>query len=102
CAFDIGAGTCMAAVEKQHAGPDVHRLLVAPREVVIESREEELLDTRIAIADGTWVDSVAFVGACGIGHQIRETLWRPGKGHGPDYSAVPARRTQCGATGRVW
>ena len=71
-AFDVGTGPGMSTVEEQHARPDVHRLLVAPREIVIESREEELLDTRIAIADGTWVEAVAVVGACGIGHQVRE------------------------------
>ena len=52
-ALDVGAGPGMPAVEEQHAGPDVHGLLVAPGEVVIESREQELLDTRIVIANGT-------------------------------------------------
>ena len=69
----------MSTVEEQHAGPDVHRLLVAPGEVVIESREKELLDTRVAIANGMWVEAVVLVGACGIGHQIRETARRPGQ-----------------------
>ena len=69
--FDVGTCPGMSTVEEEHAGPDVHRLLVAPGEVVIESREEELLDTRIAIANGMRVQAVVVVGAGGIGHQIR-------------------------------
>ena len=91
CAFDVGAGPRMATVEKQHAGPDVHRLFVAPGEVVIESREQELLDTRIAIANGTWVERRRFRRCVRDRTSVQGTTLAPGKGHGPDYSAVPER-----------
>ena len=45
--LDIGARTRVATVEKEDACPEVNRLLVAPREVLIEPGEQELLHARI-------------------------------------------------------
>ena len=40
----------MAAVEEEDTRPDVNRLLVVAGKIVVESREEELLDEGRAIA----------------------------------------------------
>ena len=40
----------MAAIEEQHARPDVDRELVLAGEVVIEPGEQQLFDSRVAIA----------------------------------------------------
>ena len=47
--FDVGAGTRMAAIEKQRPRPDVDRLVVVGRKVVIQAGEEQLLDFCVAI-----------------------------------------------------
>ena len=48
-AFDIGAGTRVAAIEKQRPRPDIDGRLVLRGEIVIEADEEQLLDLRITI-----------------------------------------------------
>ena len=49
-AFDVGARPCMAAVDEQHARPDVDREFVLFGEIVIEPREQELFDARVSVA----------------------------------------------------
>ena len=80
--LDVRPRPGVPAIEEEHAGPDVYRLLVAPGEVVIESREEELLDTRIAIANGRQFQTVVVVSASGIGHQIVWTQGASARGTG--------------------
>ena len=48
--FDVGARPGMAAIDEQHPRPDVDRELVLFGEIVIEPGDEELFDTRVAIA----------------------------------------------------
>ena len=51
-ALDVRARAGMVPVEKQRTRPDVDRLLILRREIVIEADEEELLDLRVAIDGG--------------------------------------------------
>jgi hypothetical protein len=59
-ALDVRAGTVVIALEKHHARPDVDRVLVFSREVMIETGDEQLFDAR---------------GAIGI---VRGGIWRAG------------------------
>ena len=45
-ALDVGAGPRMAAVEEQDARPDADCELVLSAEIMVESGEEKLLDSR--------------------------------------------------------
>ena len=59
--LDVGAGAAMPALQKRHARPDGDRLFVLSGEIMIESREEQLLDTRLSLgisrrAGAGWVD----------------------------------------------
>jgi hypothetical protein len=47
--LDVRARPWMAAIQEEHAGPDVDRLIVLSRKVMIEADEQELLDLRVAI-----------------------------------------------------
>ena len=51
--FDVGAGTAVAAFEERHARPDVDGFFVAAGEILIEARQEQLLDAggTVAIID---------------------------------------------------
>ena len=48
--FNVRAGTRMIAIEEERARPDVDSLIVLPREIVIQTGEEELLDFGVAIS----------------------------------------------------
>ena len=48
--FDVGTRPCMTAVDEQHARPHVDREFVLFRKVMIEPREQELFDARVAVA----------------------------------------------------
>ena len=48
-AFDVRPGPGVAAVEEQDAPPDVDGFLVPAGEVVIETREQQLVDLRVPI-----------------------------------------------------
>ena len=54
--FDVGTRTRMAAIEKQRPRPDVDRLVVVGRKVVIQAGEEQLLDFCVAIGVRRGVD----------------------------------------------
>jgi hypothetical protein len=45
--LDVGAGAGVRAIEEEDARPDADRELVLSVEVVIETGEEELLDSRV-------------------------------------------------------
>ena len=47
--LDVGTGTRVTAIEKQHACPDADRVIVLCGEVMIEAGEQQLLDFRVAI-----------------------------------------------------
>lgn len=47
--LDVRPGSSMAAVDEQHAGPDVDRLVVLIGEVVRQAGEQELFDAGIAV-----------------------------------------------------
>src|SRR6185436_15232986 len=47
--IDVRAGTRVAAIEKQDARPDVNGLFVIAGEVSIQTDEQELLDSRVAL-----------------------------------------------------
>ena len=49
-ALDVRTSLAVAPLEERHARPHVDRLLVLSREIVIEPRQQELLDTRGALA----------------------------------------------------
>jgi hypothetical protein len=51
-ALDIGARPRVAAIQEQCARPDVDRLFVLGREVVIEADQQQLLDLRVAFRAG--------------------------------------------------
>jgi hypothetical protein len=51
-ALDVGPRAGVSPVEKQHARPDVNRLLVPPREILVEPVEEQLLDAGVALGVG--------------------------------------------------
>ena len=46
-AIDVSAGPIVAAIEEQHAGPEIDGLFELAREIVIETRDEEILDSRL-------------------------------------------------------
>ena len=48
CAFDIGTGAAVMAIEKQDSCPEINRLFVLTCEIEIESSQQQLLDPRIA------------------------------------------------------
>ena len=48
--LDVGAGPGVAAIDEQHARPDVDRELVLLGEIMVEPGEQELLDAGVAIA----------------------------------------------------
>ena len=45
-AFDVRTGAAMATFEKGHARPDIDRLFVITTEVVVETGQQQLFDTR--------------------------------------------------------
>ena len=47
--LDIGARACMTAIEKQHPRPHVDREFVLFGKIMIEPREQELFDARVAV-----------------------------------------------------
>ncbi len=47
--LDVGAGTGMAAVDEEHARPDVDREFVLFGKIMIEPREQELFDARVSV-----------------------------------------------------
>lgn len=47
CALDVCAGSTVMPVEEQHPRPQVDRLLVLRSEVLIETGEQQLLDSRV-------------------------------------------------------
>ena len=49
-ALDVRAGLAVAPLQEGDTGPDVDRLFVLSREIVIEPRQQELLDTGGALA----------------------------------------------------
>jgi hypothetical protein len=49
-ALDIRAGTAVASLEKRHTRPHVDRLLVVAPEVVVETGQQQLFDTRGAFS----------------------------------------------------
>jgi hypothetical protein len=60
-ALDVRAGTTVAALEKRDTRPDVDRFFVFACELVIQARQQELLDARLAVRIGRragagWVD----------------------------------------------
>lgn len=58
-AVDVCAGSGMAAIEKECTSPDVDRLLVPRRKVMIQADEEELLDFAVAISRCVLVANLA-------------------------------------------
>jgi hypothetical protein len=66
--LDVRAGTAVAALEEDDAGPDVDRLLIAAGEILIEAGEEQLFDAGIAVRIG---GRAACTGWERIGHQDR-------------------------------
>ena len=70
-AFDVGTGALMAAVEKQRPRPDVDGLIVLPGEIVIEARQEQLFDLRIAIGIRRAIERAGTVGTKRVGHRWR-------------------------------
>ncbi len=46
-ALDVRPGPRMIPIQEQRSGPDVDRLLVLSREVMIQTNEQELLDLRV-------------------------------------------------------
>ena len=51
-ALDVRTGAGMSAIEKQHARPDMNRLLVTPAEIVIEAGQQKLLNFRVPVHVG--------------------------------------------------
>jgi glutamate formiminotransferase len=66
--FDVRARAGVAAVEKQRPRPDVDRVLVAAREIMVETDEEQLFDLCVAIGPRRRLGRVSAVGAMGLGH----------------------------------
>ena len=54
-ALDVGTRARMAAIEKERTRPDVDRLIVLRRKVVIEADQQELFDLRVAIRAQRWI-----------------------------------------------
>ena len=51
-AVDVGAGAVVGAIEEEHARPDVDRVIHPPGEVLVEPRDEQLFDARLAFGVG--------------------------------------------------
>jgi len=68
--LDVGARTIMMTVEKNNARPDADRALVLSAEIVIESGEEELLDSRLSVRFIMWLGRADRVGRHRIRHQM--------------------------------
>ena len=47
--FNIGTGATVCPLQKHDARPDVDRVLVLAREVLIETREQKLLDSGLTV-----------------------------------------------------
>ena len=58
-------------IEEQGACPDVDRLLVLCGEVVVQTREQELLDLRIPIRSRRFLERMSWVVAKRFGHKMR-------------------------------
>src|SRR5262245_1970217 len=67
-ALDIRARPWVTAIEEEGAGPDVDRLVVLRREVMIEADQQELLDLRVAIRIRRWIVRVSSVAAKHVRH----------------------------------
>ena len=48
-AIDVGARPIVVAIEEQHARPEVDGRFELAREIVIEARDEEILDARLRL-----------------------------------------------------
>ena len=48
-AIDVGAGAIVIAIEKEHPGPEVDRLLELTGEIVIEAGDQQILDPGVVI-----------------------------------------------------
>ena len=59
----------MAAIEEQRTGPDVDRLFVLGREVMIQPEQQELLDLRVATRLRRAVERACGIGAKRIRHR---------------------------------
>ena len=46
--IDVGAGPVVGPVEKEDASPDVDRVIHPPGKVIVEPRDEQLFDARLA------------------------------------------------------
>ena len=46
-AIDVGAGAIVIAIEEQHARPEIDGRFELAGEIVIEPRDEEMLDARV-------------------------------------------------------
>ena len=69
-AFDVRARACVTAIEEQHAGPDVDRVIVMAGEVVIEPCEKQLLDPGVAVGGGRAGEGIDRIGAKRLSHQL--------------------------------
>jgi hypothetical protein len=67
-ALDVRPGPRMTPIQEQHAGPDVDRLLVLRREVMIETNEQQLLDLRVPTRIGGGIERSGGVGPERIRH----------------------------------
>ena len=84
--LDVGARAIVAAVEKQHARPDVDGRLVVAGEVMIEPLQQQLLDARLALGAGERVGGVSQ--SVRSGSDMRQKRWC----HGRDRLDYPANR----------
>ncbi len=50
--IDVGAGAVVCTIQEEHACPDVDGVIHAAGEVLVETRDEELLDARLAFGIG--------------------------------------------------
>ena len=67
-AVDVRLGARVPAVEEQHARPGADRPLVLAREVVIQAREQELLDAGVAVGGRQAFRLGRGVGVQAVGH----------------------------------
>ena len=75
--IDVRAGPRVAAIEKQDARPDVNGLFVIAGEVSIETDEQELLDSRVALV------SFERVSGGSVGRQRVRHRGRRARGNAP-------------------
>jgi hypothetical protein len=68
--LDVRARTSMSALEERDACPDVDRLFVIAAEVVIEARQQQVLDARGAIGVAGGADSVGTLLSVISGRQL--------------------------------